>query len=250
MAHGSKFIILSHTLLTNGRGRPKEAPPSPRPRPAAHESRGAAGTGWARGAPSPRRAAPLGARARGARRGGRTSKAGSGAGISAAPAAAARPPGPAAGIRPRPGARLRPAPPRPGSAGRRGRGRDLGPGGFAGGRQGANYLSAGPGSQEFLLSLWKFRRRSPRGGPKFPQRESPERGYELSAETESAGGREPDRAAEPTRAGLQPSFAFSGSVPRECRGRLESGECGLPFGRCPFLHSFIHSFRESVLTAL
>ncbi|XP_045842200.1 basic salivary proline-rich protein 2-like [Meles meles] len=63
---------------------------------------------------------------------------------------------------------------------------------------------------EFLLSLWKFRRRSPEGGPRSPQRESPERGDELSAETETAGGREPDRAAEPTGEGLQPSFAFSG----------------------------------------
>lgn len=52
MAHGSKFIILSHTLLTHGRGcqRKRLRPP----RPAAYEGRGSAGT-------------PRGARARGAR---------------------------------------------------------------------------------------------------------------------------------------------------------------------------------------
>lgn len=48
-------------------------------------------------------------------------------------------------------------------AGRRGRGRDLGPGGSAGGCEGAYYRLAGPGFQKFLLFPWKFRRRSPEG---------------------------------------------------------------------------------------
>lgn len=64
----------------------------------------------------------------------------------------------APGIRPRRERRF-PSP----AAGRRGRGRDLGPGDSAGGRQGANYCSAGPGFQKFLLFPWKFRRRSSEG---------------------------------------------------------------------------------------
>lgn len=87
-----------------------------------------------------------------------TSKAGGGAGISAAPAAAAGPPSARPGSAPAGSA----ASPRP-AAGRRGRGRDLGLGDSAGGRQGANYRSAGPGFQKFLLFPWKFRRRFPEG---------------------------------------------------------------------------------------
>lgn len=85
-------------------------------------------------------------------------KGGRQAGISAAPAAAAGPPSARPGSAPARSA----ASPRP-AAGRRSRGRDLGPGDSAGGRQGANYCSAGPGFQKFLLFPWKFRRRSPEG---------------------------------------------------------------------------------------
>lgn len=104
----------------------------------------------------PGRAACSGARA--GRGGGPTSKAGGGAGTSAAPAAAAGPPSARPGSAPARSA----ASPRP-AAGRRGRARDLEPGDSAGGRQGANYCSAGPGFKKFLLFPWKFRRRSPEG---------------------------------------------------------------------------------------
>lgn len=91
-------------------------------------------------------------------------KAGSRASISAAPAAAASSPRLAAGTRPCPGAQLLQARPEEAGRGRRGRGRDLGPGGSAGGHEGAYYHEAEPGFQKFLLVLWKFRRRSPEGG--------------------------------------------------------------------------------------
>lgn len=94
---------------------------------------------------------------------GPTSKAGGGAGISAASAAAARPSRRAAGIRPR-GERHFSRPGRQeAGAGRRGRARDLGPGDSADGREGTYYLSAGLGFQKFLLFPGKFRRRSPEG---------------------------------------------------------------------------------------
>lgn len=94
MAHGCKFIILSHTPLTNGRGRRREAPP-PRPGPLPRIP-GIRGDSLG----------PRGARLRGGlRRGergrcGRTSKAGSGTSMSAAPAAAAGPSRRAAGTAP------------------------------------------------------------------------------------------------------------------------------------------------------
>ena len=179
-----------------------------RPRPAAHESQESGGGlrripaavpgGWGS-------AVGLGRGERG--QCGRTSKAGSGASISAAPAAAAGPSRGAAGTRPRPGAQLHPA---GAGGGRRGRGRDLGPGGSAGGREGAYYRSTGPGFQKFLLFLWKFRRRSPGGRAEVPpRRESPDRGTGFQGESSPRGPENSSGAGEPTprKACSLPSFS-------------------------------------------
>lgn len=67
MAHGSKLIILSHTLLTNGQGSGEKRPRPPQP--AAHESRESRGGGAMADPGRGPRGVGLrgGARARGAR---------------------------------------------------------------------------------------------------------------------------------------------------------------------------------------
>ncbi|XP_032472159.1 uncharacterized protein LOC116745508 [Phocoena sinus] len=111
-------------------GAPREKRPRPT-RPPSHESLESEGTRVIPGCD------PRGVQLAGASSGvGPTSKAGGGAGISAASAAAARPSRRAAGIRPR-GERHFSRPGRQeAGAGRRGRARDLGPGDSADGREG------------------------------------------------------------------------------------------------------------------